>query len=243
LSSIEAVFFDVGGTLVEVSPSVGHVYADACGRLGGAVHPGDVQQAFDHAWVTLSAEVPAGADRYRVFDGGETAWWERLSAMAFDRCGVAPHHRPAIDDLRSVFARAEAWRIYPEVEEALESLRSRGVRLGVISNWDSRLPALLSTLGLREPFDVLVYSAAAGYEKPHPGIFLAGLEAMGVSAVRAAHIGDRYEEDYAGALSAGMRAVLLRREGSSWRGDGAGPAVEPADLAADLREAIERIAP
>ena len=169
MSSIEAIFFDVGGTLLEVSPSVGHVYAEACGRLGGSVHPGDVQQAFDHAWVTLSAEVPSGADRYRVFDGGESAWWERLSAMAFDRCGVAHHHRPAVDDLRSVFARAEAWRVYPEVEEALESLRARGVRLGVISNWDSRLPALLSTLGLREPFDVLVYSAAAGYEKPPGG--------------------------------------------------------------------------
>lgn len=90
---------------------------------------------------------------------------------------------------------------------------------------------------------MLVYSAAAGYEKPHPAIFIAGLEAMGVPAARAAHIGDRYEEDYAGARGAGMRAVLLRRDASSWRGDGTGPAVDPAHLAADLREAIERIVP
>jgi putative hydrolase of the HAD superfamily len=243
LSSIEAVFFDVGGTLVEVSPSVGHVYAEACGRLGASVAPRDVQRAFDHAWVTLSSEVPTGEDRYRLFDGGETAWWARISEIAFDLCGVAPEHRPDVEDLRAWFARAEAWRVYPEVPGVLEDLRARGVRLGVISNWDSRLPALLRTLGLEGLFEVLIYSAAAGFEKPHPAIFEAGLQAFGIPAGRAAHIGDRYEEDYSGALGAGLRAVLLQRDGSSWRASADGPEVHPAHLAADLRAAIDRLAP
>jgi putative hydrolase of the HAD superfamily len=243
LSSIEAVFFDVGGTLVEVSPSVGHVYAEACARLGASVAPRDVQRAFDHAWVALSAEVPAGRDRYRLFDGGESAWWRRISELAFDRCGVAPEHRPSVDDLRAWFARAEAWRVYPEVAGVLADLRAGGVRLGVISNWDSRLPALLRTLDLDGLFEAVVYSAEAGYEKPHPAIFEAGLRMLGVAAERAAHIGDRYEEDYAGATGAGLRAVLLQRDGSSWRPPGQAPGIDPRHLAADLRGAVERLAP
>lgn len=241
MTSIEALFFDVGGTLVEVSPSVGQVYADACLRLGGTVDPKEVQRAFDAAWVSLSAEVPPGADRYRLFDGGERAWWERISAHAFDLCGVSPAHRPAVDDLRAWFARAEAWRVYAEVEEVLDDLRGRGVRMGVISNWDSRLPALLGTLGLAERFEVVVHSAEAGWEKPHPEIFIAGLQAMDVPAEKAAHIGDRFEEDYAGATAAGLRAVLLERDATSWRGGGASPLVPREDRVADLRAAVRRL--
>ena len=241
MSSIEALFFDVGGTLVEVSPSVGHVYADACLRLGATVDPREVQRAFDAAWISLSAEVPAGADRYRLFDGGERAWWERISAHAFDLCGVSPEHRPPVDDLRAWFARAEAWRVYAEVEEVLDDLSRRGVRMGVISNWDSRLPALLVTLGLADRFEVVVHSAEAGWEKPHREIFMAGLQAMDVPAGRAAHIGDRFEEDYSGATSAGLRAVLLQRDGTSWRGGGDSPRVPEEDRASDLRAAVRRL--
>ncbi|MGH9870146.1 MAG: HAD-IA family hydrolase [Candidatus Polarisedimenticolia bacterium] len=240
MSSIEAVFFDVGGTLVEVSPSVGHVYAGACARLGASVAPEAIQRAFDQAWVTLSVGVPPGADRYRVFDGGERAWWERLSAHAFDVCDVAPEHRPQVEDLRAVFAKADAWRIYPDVREALEALRRAGVRLGVISNWDSRLPALLDTLELSEPFETIVHSAAAGYEKPHPEIFRAALSALGVSARAAAHVGDRLEEDYEGARRAGLMGVLLQRDDSSWRAGGGAPGSHP-DRVADLRELAERV--
>src|SRR5262245_38619332 len=102
------VFFDVGGTLLEVSPSVGHVYAAACENLGAVIEPREIQRAFDQAWVELSREVPKGADRYRVFPGGETAWWERVSSFAFEQCGVPASRRPPVADLRAVFAGAGA---------------------------------------------------------------------------------------------------------------------------------------
>jgi putative hydrolase of the HAD superfamily len=237
------VFFDVGGTLVEVYPSVGDVYARVCRERGAAVEARAVQQAFDRAWVRLSQDVPRGADRYALFPGGEREWWERVSALAFELCGVAPERRPSIDDLRGHFARPEAWRIYPEAREALRMLRMHGYRLGILSNWDSRLPRLLDALDLKDEFEVITYSAAAGCEKPNPAIFCAALKAAGVAASRAAHVGDRLEEDYEGARAAGMRGLLLAREGASpaeqpgvERCDGAG------DLVADLGQAADRIA-
>ncbi len=239
----DVVFLDVGGTLLEVSPSIGHVYARACAERGAAVTPEALQRAFDSAWVDLSVEVPRGADRYRLFPGGERGWWARVSSRAFDLCGVKPGGRPDVDDLRGAFATAEAWTVYPEARASLRDLRRRGYRLGVISNWDSRLPRLLATLGLDAHFERLVYSAAEGYEKPHPAIFEAALRAFGVEASRAVHVGDRPDEDYAGARAAGMRALLLMRaepgagtrdEVSRWGAAG--------DLVADLGEAVRRIA-
>lgn len=237
-----AVFFDVGGTLVDVSPSIGHVYANACAARGATSSPAALQRAFDHAWVALSQEVPRGADRYRLFPGGETGWWEQVSSRAFDLCGVPLPQRPPVDELRSMFGKAEAWRIFPEVRDALGELRRLGYRLGVLSNWDSRLPDLLAALDLETHFEAVTYSAAAGYEKPHPAIFAAALAALDVEPSRAVHIGDRLDEDYAGARAAGMRAVLVRREPSSetlrrevrrWGEEG--------DLVADLSEAVRRV--
>jgi putative hydrolase of the HAD superfamily len=236
------VFFDVGGTLLDVSPSIGHVYSRACAERGAHVEPAAVQRAFDSAWVSMSREVPRGANRYRHFAGGETEWWERISSHAFDQCEVAAERRPTVDDLRAHFARPEAWRIFPETREVLGELRGRGLRLGIISNWDSRLPKLLASLELDGHFEVVVFSASAGYEKPHPAIFETALAAAGVEASRALHIGDRLDEDYAGAKAAGLRALLLSRsrpepsfleEVSRW-GDA-------RDLIADLREALDRI--
>ena len=238
----DVVFFDVGGTLLEVSPSVGHVYATACGARGAAVVPASVQRAFDAAWVALSEQVPRGADRYRIYPGGETEWWERVSSHAFDLCGVPAESRPPVEELRGVFAQAEAWRVYSEVAEALEVLKGRGCRLGVISNWDSRLPALLGSLGLDGYFESLIYSAGAGSEKPHPAIFAAALERFEVGPSRAAHVGDRLEEDYAGAKAAGLRALLLSR-GPRDPGlpERMRPWGDPEDLVSDLREAALRL--
>ena len=240
--SRSVIFFDVGGTLVDVSPSVGAVYATACARRGVRVGSSDLQSAFDRAWVTLSEEVPRGADRYRLFAGGEREWWERVSTHAFDLCGVPASGRPPADELRAVFARPEAWKIYPEARDALADLKRRGHRLGVLSNWDSRLPELLASLDLDAHFDAVIYSAAAGYEKPHPAIFTAALDALHVDPSRAVHIGDRLEEDYAGAKAAGLRALLVRRGSANAairqemtrRG-------EERDLVADLGEAVKRI--
>lgn len=240
--SIEAIFFDVGGTLVEVSPSVGHVYAGECARRGAVVDPERIQQAFDTAWVSLSAGVPPGVDRYRMLPGGEREWWERVATAAFDLCGVPVEARPPVESLRDVFARADAWRVYPEVRGTLERLSRRGHRLGVISNWDSRLPRLLASLELDTHFEAVVYSAAAGFEKPHPEIFAAALSHLGVEPSRAAHIGDRLDEDYAGARGAGLRAVLLSR----------GPARpelirkvracgDEEDVVGDLAQAVDRL--
>ena len=53
-----------------------------------------------------------------------------------------------VDRLRDFFATPEAWRVYPDAIPVLRALRSDGVRLGIVSNWDSRLPGVLEMLEL-----------------------------------------------------------------------------------------------
>lgn len=115
--------------------------------------------------------------------------------------------------LEEVLLDALRFHSHPDAQPALSSLRARGLRLAVVSNWDISLGALLDRLGLGSRLDVVVTSAAVGVAKPDPRIFRRALARLGCPAAAAVHVGDRMHEDVAGARSAGVRAVLLNRRG------------------------------
>jgi putative hydrolase of the HAD superfamily len=117
------------------------------------------------------------------------------------------------EELYSLFAEPAVWRVYPDVLEVLQGLQARGVTLGVLSNWDTRLEPLLEGLGLMSYFKHIVLSAVIGWEKPHPRIFASALELAGVPAAEVLHVGDNYQQDVIGARQAGIYAVWLRRRG------------------------------
>jgi putative hydrolase of the HAD superfamily len=102
---------------------------------------------------------------------------------------------------------------YPDAAPALEALRARGLRTICVSNWDYALPEVLQRCGLGGLLDGVVTSAEAGVSKPDPAIFERALSLAGCSAAEAIHVGDSLEEDVEGARAAGLRAVLLARDG------------------------------
>jgi FMN phosphatase YigB (HAD superfamily) len=91
----------------------------------------------------------------------------------------------------------------------IASLRSLGVRVGILSNWDSRLPRMLAEIGVDRDLDFSVISYRVGFEKPHPAIFQEALRLAGVSAPEALHVGDSWEADIAPARELGLRALWI----------------------------------
>ena len=90
--------------------------------------------------------------------------------------------------------------------------------VGLISNWDARLSALLAQLGLNERFRWTLISAHVGAAKPDPAIFRQALDLCGLPPEQVVHIGDSLDEDVRGARAAGLHAVWLNRsdgDGSS----------------------------
>jgi putative hydrolase of the HAD superfamily len=107
-------------------------------------------------------------------------------------------------------AERNLWsRVREQTVETLEALREAGYRLGVISNADGRVEALLSLLGLRDQFEFVIDSHVVGLEKPDPRIFQMGLDRMGLTAEEAVYVGDVYEIDVVGARAAGLRPFLI----------------------------------
>lgn len=92
--------------------------------------------------------------------------------------------------------------------EILDRIGSR-YRIGVISNADGKIEALLDVNGIADCFRTITDSGLVGFEKPHPAIFRAALEQMDASPDQCMYVGDLYSVDYAGATAAGMQATIF----------------------------------
>lgn len=200
LSGIRAVTFDVGGTLIEPWPSVGHVYAAVAARHGLEVSAQALDRQFALAWASRKDF------NYSLSD------WSVLVSQTFAGLTPEPPDTKLFSALYRHFASAAPWRIFEDVEPCLRELKRRGLKLGIISNWDDRLRPLLRELKLDIYFDSIVISGETGPYKPDPKIFQAAAAELNTPPGAILHIGDSPSEDVAGARAAGWQILLLTRD-------------------------------
>lgn len=115
----------------------------------------------------------------------------------------------------ALFSRNNA-TLYEDVLPTLDQLQQTDLKVGIISNWDTPLHAMVEELGLAPYFDVIVAShdQRVRSAKPDAAIFEYALNTVGVSPEEAVHVGDSFEADIMGAHAAGIRAILLDRDGT-----------------------------
>lgn len=199
---MKAILFDAGNTLVWLD----HPYlVELLAGHGIQATEEDILGAEYEAKLVLDEMVRGGRG------GDDESRGKVYFSEIFRRLGVEDAHFPPL--AARLFARhaeRNLWsRVREHTVEALEELRRLGYRLGVISNADGRVEALLEGLGLRPHFDFVIDSAVVGVEKPDPRIFRMGLERMGVEPREAAYVGDIYEIDVVGARGVGMHTFLV----------------------------------
>jgi HAD superfamily hydrolase (TIGR01509 family) len=190
-AGLDAVTLDAYGTLVELDRPVERL-RDALGRLGVAV----AEETVAHAFRTEVAYYAEHKGEGR--DAASLAGLRRRCSTVFVEAAGAPGL-----DFADDFAAALVFRPLAGVEPALARLRSLGLTLAVVSNWDCSLAGHLGEIGL-DGFAAVVTSAEADAAKPDARIFAPALAALGVPPERVLHVGDQ-PEDEAGALAAGLR--------------------------------------
>ncbi len=211
------VLFDVGQTLVGPVDSYGAVYHRVLAGLGVEAQASALDRAIRDASAEIARRVPPGGDRFALYGDGESGFWRRFVCEVLERATgrVADDALAgrALGGLWEEFGQKSAWRVFDDVVPTLRELRDAGIRLGVVSNWDSRLPRLLELLDLAGYFETLAVSHIEGVEKPDPALFHRALERLGATPEQALHVGDMEIFDIAGARAAGIDAVLVDREG------------------------------
>jgi len=166
-----------------------------------AAEPGDpVEQAFrvEMSYYRRHAEEGRDADAL-------AALRHRCAAVLSAELG----REVPVEEMMSAI-RFSAFR---DAAPALGELRGMGLRLVCVSNWDYALPDVLAGVGLADDLDGVVTSAGVGARKPDPRLFEVALEVAGCAPDDALHVGDTPGEDIEGARAAGIRALLIDRDG------------------------------
>jgi putative hydrolase of the HAD superfamily len=200
-STIRAVTFDVGGTLIRPWPSVGHIYAEMAGRHGfDGISPELLNHNFAAAWQARKNFNHTRSD------------WSDLVNRTFTGLLSHPPGDSFFEELYDRFAEPDCWKVFADVLPALEDLRNLDIRVGIISNWDERLTTLLPRLNLSDYFETIVVSYEVGFPKPSNVIFEYASRKLGLPPGNILHVGDSSSEDYEGARSASFSALLIDRE-------------------------------
>ncbi|MDX6692154.1 MAG: hypothetical protein QOG15_3611 [Solirubrobacteraceae bacterium] len=213
------VTLDALGTLVELRQPAPLLAAEFQAR-GADVSERQAGAAIVEEIAYYRAHLDVGADAASL-----ALLRERCAAVlreALERAGADLGDMSQAVVLEALLA-ALRFEPYPEVHAALVALRAAGRRLVVVSNWDISLHEMLERTGLCELVDGALSSAEVGAAKPDPEIFRRALELAGCSAQGGLHAGDSVDSDVAGARAAGLRPVLVARDGA--------PAVVPAGVA------------
>jgi putative hydrolase of the HAD superfamily len=205
----QAVLLDAFGTLVTLDAPAPLLRALLYERLTVEVTEAQAKVAMRAEIAYYRAHLREGIDIERV---------AQLHARCAEVLRGALPRSPALDgaDAAAVTALlldSLQFSAFAEVPAALVRLREAGLRLVVASNWDASLDSVLDRVGLLQLVDGVVNSAATGHAKPDGRLLDRALALAGVAPDAAVHVGDSFREDVGAALSAGVRPVLLARDG------------------------------
>ena len=198
------VFLDALGTLVELQPPAPRLRAllaergfDVDEERAGGAFAAEIAYYLEHNL--------EGSDRERLDDLRDRCAEVMMSALELPRLDHATAREVMLGSLDFV--------PFPDVAPALSALRDHG--LVVVSNWDCSLPDWLRGADLLEHVDAVVTSAEVGAAKPDRAIFERALDVARAEPGEAVHVGDSLENDVAGARAAGIRPVLVARDGAA----------------------------
>ena len=211
--STEFVFLDAGGTLIDPYPSVGEVYAQAGRAHGLDLDAAALQAAFGRAWRGARAREASRLMTFGRDVPATHAFWRSLVFEVLDDVGFEGDGERVFQAFFAAFERADAWTVYADARALVEALGARGIRAGVLSNWDFRLRPLLATLDLAPPLDPVVVSCEEGVGKPSPELYRRAAARVGVAPERIRYAGDHRDLDLEPALEVGFDAFLIDRAG------------------------------
>lgn len=210
--SVQAVFFDMGGTIetyhytrelrLKAVPGLKDCLASVGIHL--SLNDEELLEVFTsghkryHAWrlQTLQELTAFPILRDYIFDG-----------YPLDPNALESIAEPVMFYFETRFYQRE---MRPEVPAVLNAIRNMGLKIGMISNVSSQglVPANLKQYGIEEYFDPVVLSSVYGRRKPDPAIFHYAARLAAVPASQCLYIGDRIARDIVGARRAGYAVAV-----------------------------------
>lgn len=198
---LRAALFDLGGTLIKTASP-----AEIIRRI---LEKYSVERSIEEISLAHSfAEENVSPEDYALpyYD-----FWIKWNMKILEKLGIPDENRFLARVLVDEWWDNAEVEAYPDAEDVLIKLRRNGLRIGVITNaFKKDIEEIFKRVNLSASlFDVLVGIDAVKKPKPSPEIFLYTVRALNVLPSEAVYVGDDLEKDYVGAVSAGLKAILI----------------------------------
>ncbi|KAL4379454.1 hypothetical protein GQ457_02G025230 [Hibiscus cannabinus] len=194
----KALLVDAVGTLLAPSQPMAQIYREIGKKYGVEFSEAEILSRYRRAYAQ-----PWGRSRLRYVNDGRPFWQYIVTSST--GCSDSQY----FEDLYNYYTTDKAWHLCdPEAEKVFKALRKAGVKVAVVSNFDTRLRPVLRALNCEHWFDAVAVSAEVGAEKPSPTIFLKVCELLEIQPEDAVHVGDDRRNDIWGARDAGCDAWL-----------------------------------
>jgi putative hydrolase of the HAD superfamily len=202
--TLRAVLFDVDFTLAKPGPDLGpDGYRRLGERYGLDLDPARYPEARTAALETLQ--------RHPELRHDEELWFAFTERIVRGMGGDSDAARDLAVEMTRAWERSENFDLYDDVRPVLARLRTRGLKLGLVSNGGREISDFVAHHQL--DVDCAIASRAHGWTKPHESSFMAALDLIAVAPADAVMVGDSVEDDVDGATALGMQAVLIDRDG------------------------------
>jgi putative hydrolase of the HAD superfamily len=200
--AFRGVFFDAADTLFHTRGTVGQIYAAVAREYGSPVSDQVIHESF------LRQFRHSGP----LSTTTEKEWWKGVVHRVFSEVGMVRDFDQFFEKVYDKFRDRGGWTLFPETTEVLQQLQTRKFKLGVISNFDSRVYSVMQSLDILHFFDAVTISSETGFAKPDPRIFEAATRALAIPPDEAVVVGDSLHDDIEAGTRAGLTAILLDRE-------------------------------
>ncbi len=147
-------------------------------------------------------------------------------------------NRISFDVFFEVFKTYEKpeWRKFEFTDKVLDELASKGIEIGLISNWSVDCRELLNKLGLADKLSTITISDEEGIEKPEKKIFDIALAKANAKPENTLYVGDNYYDDYVGSSKCGIKCLII----NPYNKEGIEELSHPY-IISDIREVIDYI--
>jgi len=202
-----AVLFDLGGTLMKTVP-IQDIYKSIMELYGIEVSADEILEAHDAHQGNVDP-VEGQLQKGKRF-------WDEWNQAVLERAGTRENSAFLGEKVTEHWWDHAGLEAYPDVLETLDTLRSMGVKTGIVTNgFRYDYERILEALDLAGYFDVVVGADTCGVAKPDRRIFLHAVDELGVEPGEVVFVGNEYKYDYVGARRAGLKPLLIDREGDA----------------------------
>jgi putative hydrolase of the HAD superfamily len=201
---IYAVFFDAVGTLIHPEPPAGLVYREVGREFGSCRTRDDIETRFAKAF-----QQEETFDReccWHTSEERELLRWRHIVRRVLDDVS---NHEACFQKLLAHFKRPGAWQCTAEASTTLLGLAKRNYKVGIASNFDQRLYAVLAGKPELQWISHVIISSEVGWRKPASEFFETTKSRCGFAAEDVLHVGDDLANDYEAARTAGLHAILF----------------------------------